>query len=136
MQSDILFDNVRRLSSMLSSDADVDAQVYLGNSASDAEAFAKETFHIKKPVEDAAEEAEKPAPAKDSVTDSAKAAVSSFAKDPLRFVRSRLQNFVDVALIDPVGAFKAHPQEGAIVGGILATLLGMIAFRLSALLPV
>ena len=96
-------------------------QIYVGDSESGATSFAKETFHYKKPVEDAEEHASRPSTKDEEI-------VPPFQKDPVAFLRGRFQSFIDVAVSDPVGAFKQFPQTGAVIGGVLATLIGMIGF--------
>jgi len=113
MQSQILFDNI-----------------FLGNSKADAAAFAKETFHVKKAIEDAEEDAAKP-----SQKDADAFAPASFKKDPIGYIRARIQPFIDLAIVDPVSAIKAYPHFVAIFGGLLATLIGMIGFVLSSIAP-
>lgn len=99
------------------------SQIYIGHSVADAEAFAKETFHVKEPLEKELEDKDKPAtppPSPDAIPE-------SFQSDPVQFVRGHVQRFIDVAVVDPVQAVKDFP---AVAGGLAAaffTLLGVLA---------
>ena len=103
MTEDILFDNI-----------------YIGHSVEDAKALAAETFDIKKPLEVAES---KP---KASLEDEEEEEVV-FAEDPIGFVRQRVLNFIELAQIDPLEAFKSQPETGAGIVLALLTLLSMIA---------
>ena len=98
------------------------AQIFVGSSESEATKFAAATFDVKRPVEEAEEDFAKPA----SWTDDADSNIPAFQRDPIGHVRAKFQQFVNVAVHDPVGAFKKHPETGAGVGVVAATLLGMI----------
>lgn len=100
MTEDILFDNI-----------------YVGHSIDDANAFAAETFDIKK----AHERAIKHAP--DSEDDDEE--VESFGEDPIGFIRSKIFTFVDLLKLDPLLAFKTHPETGVALVTALLTLFGM-----------
>lgn len=103
MTEDILFDNI-----------------YIGHSVEDAKKFAAETYEIKKALEDAASKA-KAAAADDDEEDIV------FAEDPIGFVRQRVLNFIEIAKIDPVAAFKAQPETGAGIALGLITIISMVA---------
>jgi calnexin len=107
MQNDILFDNI-----------------YIGHSIEDAEALRKETFDIKKPIETAVEEAERPKP-------EVKAETSvSFTEDPVTYVREKVDTFITLAKQDPIQAVKMVPE---VAGGIGAILLATILFVVGAI---
>lgn len=101
MTEDILFDNI-----------------YIGHSPEDAKAFAAETFDIKKPLEAAAA---KPDVEDDEDDDS----VPSLKDDPVGFLRHKVFTFVDLAKLDPLLAFKTHPETGIALAGAILTLFGM-----------
>lgn len=107
MQNDILFDNI-----------------YIGHSVEDAEAFRKETFDVKKPIELAEEEAQKPKPA-----DKAQTSVS-FKEAPLTYIREKVDLFVTEAKQNPVQAVKLVPE---VAGGLGAILLATILFIVGAI---
>lgn len=114
-------------------------QIYIGNSEKDAADFAKATFAIKKPLEEALEKASKPEPVKKSVSDydadDSDFSIPAFLKDPVNYSRSKVIKFIQQASQDPVTAFKTYPQTGAVVGGLTATLIGMIGLLLGLLAP-
>ncbi|KAJ7204438.1 Calreticulin family-domain-containing protein [Mycena pura] len=101
MTEDILFDNI-----------------YVGHSVEDAKAFAAETFDIKKPLEAAVEK-----PTDEEGEDEEE---SSFKDDPVGFIRQKVFTFIDLAKLDPVLAFKTHPETGVALGGAILTLFGML----------
>ncbi|KAJ7658408.1 Calreticulin family-domain-containing protein [Mycena rosella] len=101
MTEDILFDNI-----------------YIGHSPEDAKAFAAETFDIKKPLESAAAKPE-------IEEDDEEAGTGSFQEDPMAFIRQKVFKFVDLAKLDPLLAFKTHPETGVALVGALLTLFGM-----------
>jgi hypothetical protein len=119
MTEDILFDNI-----------------YIGHSAEDAKAFAAETFDRKKPLEVAAS---KPEVSDDEDYD----ALPSFKDDPIGYIRHKflafdltkldpayiretVVAFVVLAKLDPVLAFKTHPETGAALAVALFTVFGML----------
>lgn len=102
MTEDILFDNI-----------------YVGHSVEDAKAFAAETFDIKKELEVAASKATK----LDGEDDDEEL---SFKDDPITFIREKVLTFIDLAKLDPLLAFKTHPETGVGLAGALFTLLGMV----------
>lgn len=97
-------------------------QIYIGDSESDAASFTSETFSIKYPLEEALSAAAAP------VTPPAGASLNEpdYRTAPLEFVKFKFQEFVDLAVMDPVGAFKALPYTGAAAGVVFATLVGML----------
>jgi len=101
MTEDILFDNI-----------------YIGHSTEDAKAFAAETFDIKKPLESAAA---KPEVDEDDEDDSS----VTFKEDPVTFIRQKVFTFIDLAKLDPLLAFKTHPETGVALAGAILTLFGM-----------
>ncbi|KAJ7116809.1 Calreticulin family-domain-containing protein [Mycena crocata] len=101
MTEDILFDNI-----------------YVGHSPEDAKAFAAETFEIKKPLENAASK-----PDADDDDDDSEV---SFKEDPVAFIRQKVFTFIDLAKLDPLLAFKSHPETGVALAGALLTLFGML----------
>ncbi|KAL1964335.1 hypothetical protein VTN77DRAFT_7020 [Rasamsonia byssochlamydoides] len=107
MQNDILFDNI-----------------YIGHSIEDAEALRKETFDVKKPIELAEEEAQKP-----KFQDKTKPSVS-FKENPVAYVREKVDLFVSVAKQDPIQAVKLVPE---VAGGLGAILLATILFIVGAI---
>lgn len=105
MTEDIFFDNI-----------------YIGNSASDAAKLAAETFVIKQKIEKELLDAEKP---KSDDTEADKE-IPDFAQQPLEFLRAKALAFVDAAKSDPVAAFKAQPETGAVLLAVLLTFLGSL----------
>jgi calnexin len=113
-------------------------QIYLGNSEKAAADFAALTFDVKKPIEEAAEKASKPVTSDDD--DSAIGSlrdfsIPSFLADPVNYARSQVTGFVQSAVKDPKGTVQRMPQTAAVVGGLAATLLGMIGLLLGLLAP-
>lgn len=114
MQSDILFDNI-----------------YIGHSEADAKKLKEATFDIKKPVEDAEEEANKPKEEdkpKDGTT-------VSFKEDPVKFVKDKVNLFFELASNDPIAALKAVPEVPAGFGVLAVTLFAILLGGLSAANP-
>lgn len=105
MQNDILFDNI-----------------YIGHSIEDAKKFAEETFHLKHPVEQLLEQAEKPK------VDEKKPAKSPsdlvFMDDPVHYIKEKLDLFFTIAQNDPIQAIKFVPEAA---GGIVAVAVTLIA---------
>ncbi|KAF5368524.1 hypothetical protein D9758_002456 [Tetrapyrgos nigripes] len=100
MTEDILFDNI-----------------YIGHSLDDAKALAAESFDIKKPLESA-----KPNDAGADDEDES----STFAEDPIGFIREKVFDFIDLAKLDPVLAFQTQPETGAALAVALLTAFGML----------
>lgn len=106
MNEDILFDNI-----------------YIGHSVEDAAAFRKETFDVKKPVEEKVEKAEKPAAKeeKKSPLDLV------FMDDPVLFVKEKTALFIELAKKSPVDAVKFVPEVAAALAvGILTLLIVVV----------
>ena len=115
-----------------------DKQIYIGNSEKDAADFAAVTFDVKKPIEEAAEKASKPAASSfddEDELDLSDFSIPAFLADPVHYSRTKVVNFLKAASKDGIGAFKRMPQTGAIVGGLAATLIGMIGLLLGLLAP-
>ncbi|KAL1958208.1 hypothetical protein VTO42DRAFT_5064 [Malbranchea cinnamomea] len=104
MQSDILFDNI-----------------YIGHSLEEAEKLKAETFDIKRPIEEAAEEASKP---KQDKRD--KLSGLSFKEDPVNYIRSKVDLFLSIVKEDPVEAVKVVPEVAGGLGALLVTLILVI----------
>ncbi|WOO78697.1 Calnexin [Vanrija pseudolonga] len=94
MTEDILFDNI-----------------YIGHDVAQAEEFAKETFYVKRPIE---QEAEGSAPEEDD----------SIPTTVVDKIRLRLLEFVALAQIDPLDAAKQLPEVAA---GIVAAFFTFLA---------
>ncbi|ESK96243.1 calnexin [Moniliophthora roreri MCA 2997] len=101
MTEDILFDNI-----------------YIGHSVDDAKALATETFDIKKPLESSA--------SKSTTDDDDEEDEVSWKEDPITFIRQKVFSFIDLAKLDPVLAFKTHPETGAALATALLTVFGML----------
>jgi hypothetical protein len=99
MTEDILFDNI-----------------YIGHSVEEARAFAAETFEVKTALEAAEIKSEEDAEDEGPL----------FKQDPVGFIRHRVFVFIELARLDPVLAFKTHPETGAGLAGAVFTLFGMI----------
>jgi len=102
MTEDILFDNI-----------------YVGRSLDDAKAFAAETFDIKNPLEKAADKPAFP-------EDEGEQEEVTFAENPVEFLRSQAFKFIALARVDPIVAFKTHPETGVALAGALLTFCGML----------
>jgi len=113
MQSNVLFDNI-----------------YVGNSVEEADALKKETFDVKIEAERAEEKAaepkfeEKPA---DEVVD--------WKKDPVKFVKQKVDAFIIAAKKDPIDAVKEMPEVAAPIGLGLLTIVALIMTALSPAAP-
>lgn len=105
MQSDILFDNI-----------------YIGHSVEDAEKLKAETYDLKRPVEEAAEEASKPKQDKRDALSGL-----SFKEDPVNYIRSKVDLFLSIVKEDPVEAVKLVPEVAGGLGALLVTLILVIA---------
>lgn len=101
MTEDILFDNI-----------------YVGHSIQDAKALAAETFDIKKPRETAA--------AKPETLDDEDDSAPTFKDDPIGFIRQKVFTFVDLAKLDPLLAFKTHPDTAVGLAIAVFTLFGAL----------
>ena len=102
MTEDILFDNI-----------------YVGRSPDDAKAFAAETFDIKHPLEKAADKPDFP-------EDPEEQDEVIFAENPVEFLRNKAFKFIALARVDPIIAFKTHPETGVALAGALLTFCGML----------
>lgn len=112
MQNDILFDNI-----------------YIGHSVEDAEKLAEATFHVKRPIEKALEDAEVPkAEAKKPASSEGEA---SFKEDPLQFVKNKVDMFVTIAQRDPLRAIQLVPEVAGGLGVLLVTAIALIVSALS-----
>ncbi|MBW0468948.1 hypothetical protein O181_008663 [Austropuccinia psidii MF-1] len=111
MQAGILFDNI-----------------YVGHSEADAEAFSKETYHVKAEIEKKLEDQTKPEEEKPkaSLED-----IPPFTQSPVQFVRSHGKAFVDLALVDFMSACKEMPITAAVIGGFLASVIGALLLVLT-----
>jgi hypothetical protein len=103
MTEDILFDNL-----------------YIGRSVDDAKAFAAETFDIKHSLEKAADQAAISEDEEDERYE------FTFAENPVEFLRNKAFKFIAIARVDPVAAFKTHPETGVALAGALLTFCGML----------
>lgn len=103
MQNDILFDNI-----------------YIGHSIEDAKKLQEETFDIKRPIEAAEEEAAKPAPETEKNPD------LQFMDDPVLYIRSKVDLFIEIAQEDPVEAIKTVPEVAGGLGALLVTVILVI----------
>ena len=103
MQSDILFDNI-----------------YIGHSIEDAAALAAETYGVKRPVEDAEDEANKPKPSDPPKSPSD----LSFKDDPVNFVKEKFDLFLTIAKTgSPIEAIKFVPEIGYTLVGVFAVAI-------------
>ncbi|KAI5810651.1 calnexin [Pyronema omphalodes] len=109
MTKDILFDNI-----------------YIGHSIEDAERIQKETFDIKKAIEEKEEAANAP-----KLLDHAKPAPETFQEDPVAFIKAKLEPFFAVVQKDPIGAFKAFPDVTAAVFAVVGTLFAIFISLIS-----
>lgn len=113
MQNDILFDNI-----------------YIGHSVEDAEKLRKETFDIKRPIEEAEEEASKPKKEEKEAGTSV-----SFKEDPVTYVREKVDHFVGLAKEDPINAVKEVPEVAGGLGALLVTMILIIVGAIGASSP-
>lgn len=108
MQNDILFDNI-----------------YIGHSISDAEKLAQDTFDVKKAVEKAQEEADKPK--KDEKDEKKSPLDMTFMDDPVAYTKEKVNLFAAIAQRDPIEAIKFVPEVAAgIAVGIVSLLLVLL----------
>lgn len=94
MQNDILFDNI-----------------YIGHSVADAEKLAQESFDVKKEVEKAQEEADKPK--KDETEAKKPSSGLTFTEDPVAYAKEKINLFAAIAQRDPIQAAKIVPEVAA-----------------------
>lgn len=110
MQSDILFDNI-----------------YIGHSIEEAQKLKAETWDIKRPIEDAEEEATKP-----KKDDTPKSPLDlNFKDDPVLYVKEKVSLFIDIAKRDPVEAIKFVPEVAGGIGVLLVTLIAVVVGAVS-----
>lgn len=109
MTKDILFDNI-----------------YIGHSVEDAEKLQKETWDIKRKIEDEEDKASQPKTPEPSV------APESFKEDPINFIRSKLEVFMAIAQKDPVSAFKEFPEVGFSIVTAIVTIFAVLGGLISA----
>lgn len=102
MTEDILFDNI-----------------YVGHSVEDARKLAEETYFVKKKLEDIKDKV-------DEKIDEDDEEAIDFKAEPVEFIRRKVFKFIELAKIDPVLAFKTHPETGAGLTLSVVTLFGML----------
>ena len=111
MQSDILFDNV-----------------YIGHSIEDAQKLKAETWDIKRPIEDAEEEATKPKePEKPKSPMDLK-----FMDDPVTYIKEKVDLFITIAKRDPIEAIKFVPEVAGGAGVLLVTVIAILVGTFTA----
>jgi calnexin len=113
MQNNILFDNI-----------------YIGHSVEDAESFRKETWDAK--IIGEREEESASVPKFDEATGEE---IIDFKKDPVKFVKQKVQTFIEAAKKDPVEAVKAQPEVAGPIGLALLTVIALIFTALSPAAP-
>ena len=105
MQNDILFDNI-----------------YIGHSIEDAEKLKAETFDIKKPIEDAEDQASKP-----KSSDPPKSPSDlKFLNDPVLYVREKVELFWAIAKDNPIEAIKFVPEVAGGAGILAITIIAIV----------
>lgn len=105
MQSDILFDNI-----------------YIGHSVEDAAALRKETWDLKRPAEDAEEEASKP-----KLEEKPKSPLDlNFMDDPVAYVKEKLELFITLAKKDPMEAIRFLPEVAGGIGVAIVTVVALL----------
>lgn len=105
MQNDILFDNI-----------------YIGHSIEDAEKLKAETYDIKKPIEDAEDQASKPKP-----SDPPKSPLDlKFLDNPVLYVREKVDLFLTIAKDSPIEAIKFVPEVAGGVGILAVTIIAIV----------
>ncbi|KAH7123707.1 calreticulin precursor [Dendryphion nanum] len=110
MQNDILFDNI-----------------YIGHSAEDADKLRQETFVPKVAAEKAEEEANAPKP-----SDPPKSPDDlSFKEDPVKYVKEKINLFIEIAKRDPIEAVKFVPEVAGGLGVIVVTFLAILVSTLA-----
>lgn len=105
MQNDILFDNI-----------------YIGHSIEDAEKLKTETYDIKRPIEDAEDQASKP-----KSSDPPKSPLDlKFLDDPLLYIREKVEIFLTIAKDDPIQAVKFVPEVAGGAGVLAVTIIAIV----------
>ena len=107
MQNDILFDNI-----------------YIGHSLEDAEKLKAETYDVKRPIETAEDEANKPKASEDETPRSPMDL--KFTDDPVVFVREKVELFLTIAKKDPMEAIRFVPEVAGGIGVLAVTLLAVL----------
>ncbi len=51
-----------------------------------------------------------------------------YREDPIAWVQFKVQEFADIAVLDPVAALKQLPATGAAAATVIAILLGLLSF--------
>jgi len=102
MTENILFDNI-----------------YVGHSIDDPKALAAETFDIKHSLEKTADKV-------DTGDEDSLDEPPAFAENPVEFLRHKAFTFIALARVDPVSAFKTHPETGVALAGAILTFFGML----------
>lgn len=111
MQNNILFDNI-----------------YVGHSIEDAEKLKAETYDIKRPIEDAEDEASKP-----KSSDSPKSPSDlKFLDDPVLYVKEKVELFLTIAKDNPIEAVKFVPEVSGGAGILLVTIIAIVIGSLSS----
>lgn len=111
MQNNMLFDNI-----------------YIGHSIEDAEKLKAETYDIKRPVEDAEDQASKPKPSDPPKSPSD----LKFLDDPVLYVREKVELFLTIAKDNPVEAIKFVPEVAGGAGILLVTIFAIVIGSLSS----
>lgn len=105
MQNNILFDNI-----------------YIGHSVEDAEKLKSQTYDIKRPIEDAEDEASKP-----KSSDPPKSPSDlKFLDDPLLYVREKVELFLTIAKDSPIEAIKFVPEVAGGAGILAVTIIAIV----------
>lgn len=105
MQNDILFDNI-----------------YIGHSVEIAGKLADDTFFQKLPMEQLAEQADKP---KDEEKPKSPSDLK-FLDDPVLYAKEKVQLFLTIAQRNPVEAIKFVPEVPGAIAALLVTLVAIL----------
>ncbi|KAG0242657.1 hypothetical protein BGW41_003760 [Actinomortierella wolfii] len=101
MQDGILFDNI-----------------YIGHSVEDAEKLAAESWEIKYKAEKKQDEIANPPPkTPESLT---------FKDDPIRYISTQLQEFIELAREDPLNAIHSRPYVTGAIAGAVGITFGLV----------
>ena len=102
--------------------------IYIGHSIEDAEKLKTETYDIKRPIEDAEDEASKP-----KSSDPPKSPSDlKFLEDPVLYVREKVELFVTIAKNNPVEAIKFVPEVAGGAGILVVTIIAIVIGSLSS----
>jgi calnexin len=105
MQNNILFDNI-----------------YIGHSVEDAEKLKAETYDIKRPIEDAEDQASNPKP-----SDTPKSPLElKFLDDPVHYIREKVELFLTIAKDSPIEAIKFVPEVAGGAGILAVTIIALV----------